>query len=102
VLKELGHPDAARKAYERALAISEGQLGPDHPEVAVSLLNLGGLLADQGDLKRARKVYERALSILEERLGPEHPDLAFALNNFGLILHQLHDLRVPVLPSNAP
>src|ERR1700674_5615167 len=34
--------------YERALAISEPALGPDHPDTATSLNNLGFLLQDQG------------------------------------------------------
>lgn len=35
--------------YERALAISEKVLGPDHPNTAMSLNNLAGLLQAEGD-----------------------------------------------------
>ena len=40
----------ARPYYERALAICEKALGPDHPDTAMSLNNLGALLNEQGDL----------------------------------------------------
>jgi hypothetical protein len=40
----------ARPLYERALAIFEKVLGPDHPDTARSVDNLAGLLQAQGDL----------------------------------------------------
>ena len=57
--------------FERALAIWERVLGPDHPDTAVSLNNLGGLLySSRGSTRRARPLYERALAIRERVLGP--------------------------------
>src|SRR5205807_5716266 len=47
----------------RAVTIKEKVLGPDHPQVAVSLRLLGHLLSTQGDYERARKYYERAVAI---------------------------------------
>ena len=41
----------ARPLYERALAIREKALGPEHPDAAASLNNLAGLLEAQGDLR---------------------------------------------------
>jgi tetratricopeptide (TPR) repeat protein len=64
---------AARPLLERALAIREKALGPEHPDTATSLNNLAWLLQDQGDLAAARPLYERALAIREKALGPEHP-----------------------------
>src|SRR5690606_13025540 len=72
--------------YERALAIREKVLGPDHPDTAQSLNNLGLLLKTMGDYGGARGYYERALAIAEKVLGPEHPDTAGSLNNLGLLL----------------
>jgi len=43
-----------KKKHERALAIREKALGPEHPETAESLNNLASLLKDQGDLAAAR------------------------------------------------
>ena len=45
-----GRPRRGAAALERALAIHEKVLGPDHPYTATSLNNLAGLLQDQGDL----------------------------------------------------
>jgi len=65
---------AARPLAERALAIREKALGPEHPATAVSLNNLASLLQDLGDLAAARTLFERALAIREKALGSEHPD----------------------------
>ena len=62
----------ARPLCERALAIVEEALGPEHPNTASSLNNLARLLQDQGDLAGARPLLERALAIREKALGPEH------------------------------
>ncbi|HUV37094.1 MAG TPA: FxSxx-COOH system tetratricopeptide repeat protein, partial [Patescibacteria group bacterium] len=52
----------SKKMLERALAIDEKIYGPDHPEVATDVNNLGGVLQDQGDLAGAREHFERALA----------------------------------------
>ena len=76
LLRQLGDPAGARAQFERALAIGEAALGPDHPQVAVWRNNLGGVLWALGDLEGARVQYERALAISEAALGPEHPTVA--------------------------
>jgi tetratricopeptide (TPR) repeat protein len=81
-----------RPLKERALAIREKVLGPEHPDTAASLNNLGVLLQDQGDLAGARPFYERALAIREKVLGPEHPDTAASLNNLGVLLQDQGEL----------
>jgi tetratricopeptide (TPR) repeat protein len=48
----------ARPLFERALAIREKALGPEHPLTAQSLNNLAGLLRDQGELAAARPLFE--------------------------------------------
>ena len=82
----------ARPLFERALAIREKVLGPEHPDTATSLNNLAVLLQDQGDLAGARPLYERALAIREKALGPEHPDTATSLNNLARLLQAQGDL----------
>jgi tetratricopeptide (TPR) repeat protein len=74
LLQVQGDLVAARPLYERALAITEKMLGPEHPDTAKGLRNLARLLQVQGDLVAARPLYERALAITEKMLGPEHPD----------------------------
>ena len=52
LLQDLGDLPAARAYLERALAIDERVYGPDHPEVATDVNNLGNLLQDSGRLAR--------------------------------------------------
>jgi tetratricopeptide (TPR) repeat protein len=81
----------ARPLYERALAINEKVLGPDHPDTALSLNNLALLLQDQDELAAARAMHERALAIREKALGPDQPDTAESLNNLALLLQAQGD-----------
>jgi len=73
----------AAPLYQRALAIREKALGPDHPDTATSLNSLAGLYQDQGQLDEAVPLYQRALAITEKVLGPDHPDTATSLNNLA-------------------
>ena len=68
---------------QRALAIREKVLGPEHPDTATSLNNLAGLYRDTGAYTKAEPLYSRALAIREKVLGPEHPDTATSLNNLA-------------------
>jgi Tfp pilus assembly protein PilF len=65
----LGEPGQARPLLERALEITEGAKGPDHPEVAATLNNLATILKDLGEPGQAHSLFERAAAI-DER----HPD----------------------------
>ena len=58
---------------QRALAIREEVLGPEHPDTATSLNNLAGLYYAQGKYSLAEPLLKRALAIREKQLGPEHP-----------------------------
>jgi tetratricopeptide (TPR) repeat protein len=87
----IGTYRAARPYYERALAIREKTLGPDHPNTAESINNWAMLLKDNGDFTVARPYYERALAIRERALGSDHPDTAESVNNLGGLLFGLGD-----------
>jgi tetratricopeptide (TPR) repeat protein len=65
--------------FQRALAIREQQLGPDHPHTASSLNNLAELYRAQGKYEQAEPLFQRALAILEQQLGPDHPDTALSV-----------------------
>jgi tetratricopeptide (TPR) repeat protein len=64
---------AARPLYERALAIHEKALGPEHPTTARSLNNLGRLLRDLGQSDKAELLFQRAIAIGDKPLGTDHP-----------------------------
>jgi DNA-binding winged helix-turn-helix (wHTH) protein/tetratricopeptide (TPR) repeat protein len=82
----------ARVLLERALAIREEVLGPEHPDTAMSLNDLGFAVEHQGGLVEARSFYERALAINEKVLGPEHPATAWSLHDYSLLLLRVGDL----------
>jgi Tetratricopeptide repeat len=69
---ELGDLPGARVATSAIYVSSRRPTAPDHPEVAVALSKLGGVLQDLGDLPAARVSFERALRIGEAALGPDH------------------------------
>ena len=70
MLQSQGDYAAARPLFERALAIREKALGPEHPDTATSLATLAILLQAQGDYAAARPLFERALAVREKVLGP--------------------------------
>ena len=77
--------EQAKPLYEGALAIKEKVFGKEHPEVAISLNNLGLLYKTQDKYAKAKPLYERALAIHEKVFGKEHPDVANSLNNLAVL-----------------
>jgi eukaryotic-like serine/threonine-protein kinase len=82
-----GAYEDAKAVHERALAIREQALGPEHPDVARSLNNIANVHQTMGAYDDAKALYERALAIREKALGPEHPDVAGNLSNIASV-HQ--------------
>ena len=67
-----------------------------HPDLALSLNNLGDLLRAQGAYGEARAYHERALAMYQALYPTEpypqgHPDLATSLNNLGWLLQAQGD-----------
>jgi tetratricopeptide (TPR) repeat protein len=60
---------------ERALAFKEKHYGFDHPNVAVTLTNLGNAYGSLGDAQKSRELLERALVIKEKHYGLDHPNV---------------------------
>nr|WP_255143896.1 tetratricopeptide repeat protein [Synechococcus sp. EJ6-Ellesmere] len=83
--KTQGHYSQAEPLHQRALAISEQVLGPDHPSVATNLTNLAELYRSQGLYIQAERIYQRAKAINEKVLGPDHPVTALSLNNLAVL-----------------
>jgi tetratricopeptide (TPR) repeat protein len=75
----------AEPLYQRALAIDEKALGPNHPNVATNLNNLAALYKEQGKYSEAEALYQRALAIDEKAFGPNHPNVATNLNNLAAL-----------------
>jgi tetratricopeptide (TPR) repeat protein len=92
LLRDQGAFAEAQPFCERALAIREKVLGPDHPRTPASLNNLGRILQGQQSLAAARGLFERAVGICEKVLGPEHPYTAVGLNNLSILLRAQDDI----------
>jgi CHAT domain-containing protein/Tfp pilus assembly protein PilF len=84
---------------QRALAIHEKTLGPEHPDIATSLNNLAYTYAEFAQYDKALLLQQRALAIHEKSLGPEHPDTALSLNNLAFTYGTLaqYDKALPLL-----
>ncbi|MBI4490635.1 MAG: tetratricopeptide repeat protein, partial [Deltaproteobacteria bacterium] len=82
----------AEPLMRRALSIDEKSFGPEHPNVAIDLNNLAGLLKDTNRLVEAEPLMRRALSIDEKSFGPEHPKVAIRLNNLAGLLKDTNRL----------
>ena len=79
----------AQLLLEKALAIHEKSLGPEHPDVAQSLNNLAALYNSQGQYAQAEPLYQRALNILQKSLPADHPNLATGMENYATLLENL-------------
>ena len=68
---------------ERAIEVAKRSRGPEHPETAVALNNLGVIFQEIRDYARAEPLLQEALQIRQKVLGPEDPDTAETLDNLG-------------------
>ena len=80
-----GKYDEAIPLAERALAMREATLGPEHMDVGESLANLAELYHQHGDYGRAVPLLQRSLGIYEKSLGPEHPFVATVVSNLAVL-----------------
>jgi Tfp pilus assembly protein PilF len=94
VQQQLGEFEAARASQQRALAINEAVYGPEHPDVAITLGNLGSVQRQLGEFEAARASQQRALAIKEAVYGPEHPEVASTLGNLGIVQQQLGEVHL--------
>ena len=69
-----GKMEAATLTLEEAGSVLEYAYGPDHPEVAKDLVNLGNAFCDQNQHADAVPLYLRALAIDQAALGDDHPE----------------------------
>ena len=97
---DLGRYAEAEPLAERALAIREKALEPEHPRVAASLISLARLYKAQGRYAEAEPLLnrglaikatnlKRGLAIREKALGPDHPDVATSMENYASLLRQI-------------
>ena len=102
----------------KTLVMREEILPENHPDIALSLNNVGcayGKLGGDKGYEIERKYCLKALAIREKVLPENHPDIATSLNNIGYAYCELGDpkealkyllkaltIREKVLPKNHP
>jgi CHAT domain-containing protein/Tfp pilus assembly protein PilF len=85
--KEAGRYKEAITLGERALAIHESQLGPEHRYVAISLFMLALVYTELRDYARAQSYYQRALALFEKLFGVDGKDAAVVAFNLALLYY---------------
>ena len=75
--------EASHAMLWEAAQRAEASLGPDHPQVARTLTNLGIVQHERGELAAAEASETRALAINEKAFGPDHLEVAITLGNLG-------------------
>ncbi len=63
--------EQAKQLLQQSLAISERSLGPEHPDVAQSVLYLGKIFHEQGKYMQAESLFKRALACQEQASGSQ-------------------------------
>jgi CHAT domain-containing protein len=86
-LYEQGHYEEATVLAQRAVAVSEAELGLQRPETASSLDTLAQLYRATGDYVRAEQLFERALVIRRKTLGAAHPTTADSLYHLAILYY---------------
>ena len=90
-LIEQGKYQEAIPIAERAVEVAKRARGPEHPETADALNNLGLLFKKIGDYAKAEPLYQEALRIRQKVLGSEHPDTASSLNNLAVLYQAMRE-----------
>ncbi len=85
--------ELAEFAYQRALGIQERTMGPDHPDVALTLAGLAGMYDRRENYQEVEPLYRRAISLLEANLGLEHLQLVFPLRGLALFYLRMNRFK---------
>jgi serine/threonine-protein kinase len=89
IVVEWGQYDRGRGLLERGLALRRASLGPDHPDVALSLKHLGRALRAQAAYVQAESVYRAALAIERADGGADGDAEAETLTGLGFLMPYL-------------
>jgi tetratricopeptide (TPR) repeat protein len=81
----------ALEYYFKSLEIRKETLPTNHPDIASSYYNIGGIYFKKGDNDKAIEYYFKSLEIRKETLPPNHPSIATSYNNIGLIYQNKGD-----------
>lgn len=99
IYEKLGKFDRADSLLGSSLEKRKSLFGPDHPQVADSLVALGLLRLDQARLEEAEKLVREGLEMNRRHLPPNHPAVARATSALGRVLEDrgAYDQAIEVL-----
>ena len=76
--KANGDTNRAIEVLKRSIEIAEQNGGPDHPEIAISLTQLGALLTELHEYERALPLLRRSLAIYDKVATATTPEMGLA------------------------
>jgi CHAT domain-containing protein/Tfp pilus assembly protein PilF len=84
-LTNAGEYSEAEDAAQRSLEIRQKIIGPNHPDIALTLTLLANAAYYKGDFARSEALNQRSIAMMEKTLGPDHPQTATRLNNLASV-----------------
>jgi len=97
----VGDIAAAGDLLQQAVHLQEAHLGPDHPDLANTLNNLGVACEKTGRLKEAAACYRRAYEIAAAAFEPDHPFVVTSRKNLAEF-YETHGKVIEPMPVVAP
>jgi len=76
-------PDPAIRQHERARALFEATLGPEHPNTLVSMSGVANAHHHAGRFNQAIPLFEKTLELMDRTLGSDHPHTLAVRNNLA-------------------
>ncbi len=89
LLERLGQMDSAGATYREVIRLREQLLGPDHPQLAMSMLNYGDHLRRRAEYRESTRWTRRVLSLRGKSLEDTHVAVGAAMMHLGLSLAHL-------------
>jgi DNA-binding SARP family transcriptional activator/tetratricopeptide (TPR) repeat protein len=89
-----GHLPPARARFERAIAVLDGTVGPEHPDAAHARSGLAIVLQDLGRVEEAYALQSQVVAAFRRARGPVHPDVAHAYDKLAYMAGLLGRHRV--------
>jgi len=88
IQQEMGNDREAEECFRQALAVSEGHLGEDHPDLVLLLNDLTRLYLRQSQHALAEPLLLRLLAIKRSK-GDDHPEVATVLASLATVRQTL-------------
>jgi tetratricopeptide (TPR) repeat protein len=92
ILQDQGELAGAEACFRQAAANVEIFFGPKHPQLAIALSDLGGVLAEEGRYREAYRLIRRAIDIAVPVLGDCDLSVVLMYNHLGLLFYRQREV----------